>query len=84
MWTTRHELAKLRALIVKAKEQGDLRTWRRGKAMRDYIDSNPAVPSALQRDPVASKSLRGLQSADDKRGSERLSHVSGRISDGVE
>lgn len=31
----RHELAKLRALIVKAKKQGDLRTWRRDKAVRD-------------------------------------------------
>src|SRR5882724_2241172 len=30
-WTTRRELAKLRALIGKAKKQGDLRTWRRGK-----------------------------------------------------
>jgi hypothetical protein len=37
-WTTRHELAKLRALIVKARKQGDLRTWRRGKAVRDYIN----------------------------------------------
>ena len=31
-WMTRRELAKLRALIVKVKKQGDLRTWRRGKA----------------------------------------------------
>ena len=31
--------------------------------------------------PVAAKYLRGLQSADDKRVSERLSQVSGRIWD---
>jgi transposase len=36
-WTTRHELAKLNALIVKAKKEGDLLTWRRTKAVRDYI-----------------------------------------------
>ena len=36
-WTTRHELAKLNALIAKAKKEGDLLTWRRTKAVRDYI-----------------------------------------------
>jgi hypothetical protein len=39
---------------------------------------DPAEPSGLQRDAVASKYLRGLQSADDKRVVERLSQVSGR------
>ena len=34
--------------------------------------------SGLQRDPVSSKFLRGLQSVDDKRVSERRSQVSGR------
>jgi hypothetical protein len=32
-WTTRYELANPRALIVKARKQGDLLTWRRGKAV---------------------------------------------------
>lgn len=36
-WLTPHELAKLNALIVKAKKEGDLLTWRRAKAVRDYI-----------------------------------------------
>ena len=34
---TRHEMAKLNALIVRAKKEGDLLTWRRAKAVRDYI-----------------------------------------------
>ncbi len=42
-WTTRHELAKLRALVVKAKKQGDLRTWRRAKAVRDYINGKKVL-----------------------------------------
>ena len=33
----------------------------------------------MQRDPIASKSPRGLQSADDKRVSERRSQVHGRV-----
>lgn len=36
-WLTRHEMAKLNALVVKAKKEGDLLTWRRAKAVRDYI-----------------------------------------------
>src|SRR5258707_8060844 len=47
-WTTRHELAKLRALIVKARKQGDLRTWRRGKAGRDYINGKKVLAIAAE------------------------------------
>lgn len=36
-WLTRHELTKLNALIVKARKASDLLTWRRAKAVRDYI-----------------------------------------------
>ena len=36
-WLTRHEMAKLNALVVRAKKEGDLLTWRRAKAVRDYI-----------------------------------------------
>jgi transposase len=42
-WLTRHELAKLNALIVKAKKAGDLLTWRRAKAIRDYIRGKPVL-----------------------------------------
>lgn len=45
-WTTRRELAKLRALIVKTKKQGDLRTWRRGKAVWDYINGKKVIAIA--------------------------------------
>jgi transposase len=45
-WTTRRELAQLRALIVKAKKQGDLRTWRRGKAVRDYLSGKKVLAIA--------------------------------------
>jgi hypothetical protein len=41
-WTTRRELAKLRALIVKAKKRGDLR---RGKAMWDYVNGKKVMAS---------------------------------------
>jgi hypothetical protein len=47
-WTTRHELAKLRALIVKAKKQGDLRTWWRGKAVWDYINGKKVLAIAAE------------------------------------
>ena len=51
-WTTRHELAKLRALITKAKKQGDLRTWRRGKAVRDYINGKKVLAIAAELEVV--------------------------------
>ena len=51
-WTTRHELAKLRALIVKAKKQGDLRTWRRGKAVRDYINGKKVLAIVAELEVV--------------------------------
>jgi transposase len=51
-WTTRRELAKLRALIVKAKKQGDLRTWRRGKAVRDYINGKKVLVIAAELEVV--------------------------------
>ena len=47
-WTTRHELAKLRALMVKAKKQGDLRTWRRGKAVWDYLNGKKVLAIAAE------------------------------------
>ena len=37
-WRTPEELAKVDALISEAKKQGDLKTWRRAKAVRSYID----------------------------------------------
>jgi transposase len=47
-WTTRRELAKLRALVVKAKKQGDLRTWRRGKAVWDYLNGKKVLAIAAE------------------------------------
>lgn len=47
-WTTRRELAKLRALIMKAKKQGDLRTWRRGKAVWDYLRGKKVIAIATE------------------------------------
>lgn len=42
-WTTRRERAKLDALVVKAKQRGDLRTWRRAKAVRDYLNGKKVL-----------------------------------------
>ena len=42
-WLTRHEMAKLNALVVRAKKEGDLLTWRRAKAVRDYIRGKPVL-----------------------------------------
>jgi transposase len=36
-WLTPAELTKLDELITKAKTEGDLLTWRRAKAVRDYV-----------------------------------------------
>jgi transposase len=36
-------MAKLNAVIVKAKKEGDLLTWRRAKAVRDYIRGKPVL-----------------------------------------
>src|SRR5688500_18262001 len=51
-WTTRHELAALRALIVKAKKQGDLRRWRRAKAVRAYINGKKVLAIAAELEVV--------------------------------
>lgn len=51
-WTTRSELAKLRALIVNAKKQGDLRTWRRGKAVRDYLNGKTVLAIVAELEVV--------------------------------
>jgi len=51
-WTTRHDLAKLGALIVKAKKRGDLRMWRRGKAVRDYIGGKKVLAIAAELEVV--------------------------------
>ncbi|TMQ14319.1 MAG: hypothetical protein E6J90_04210 [Deltaproteobacteria bacterium] len=59
MWTTRHELAKLRALIVKAKKQGDLWTWRRSKAVRDYINGKKVLAIAADLEVVRASVNRG-------------------------
>ena len=45
---SRRELAQLRALIVKAKKQGDLRTWRRGKAVWDYVSGKKVMTIAAE------------------------------------
>lgn len=51
-WLTRHEMAKLNALIVKAKKEGDLLTWRRAKAVRDYIRGKPVLTIVGELDVV--------------------------------
>ena len=47
-WMTQRELAKLCALIVKATKQGDLRTWRRGKAVWDYVRGKKVMATAAE------------------------------------
>jgi len=39
---------QLRAQIVKARKQGDLRTWGRGKAVRGYVSGKKAMVIAAQ------------------------------------
>ena len=51
-WTTRHELAKLNALIVEAKKEGDLLTWRRTKAVRDYIRGKTVLTIIVELEVV--------------------------------
>jgi transposase len=51
-WLTRHELAKLNALIVKAKKERDLLTWRRAKAVRDYIRGKTVLVLVEELDVV--------------------------------
>lgn len=51
-WLTRHEMAKLNALIVKAKKEGDLLTWRRAKAVRDYIRGKTVLALVEELDVV--------------------------------
>jgi transposase len=45
-------MAKLNALIVKAKKEGDLLTWRRAKAVRDYIRGKPVLTIVGELDVV--------------------------------
>lgn len=47
-WTMRREMAKLRALIMKANKQVDLLTRRRGKAMRDDIHGKKVLAIAAK------------------------------------
>ena len=51
-WLTRHELTKLNALIVKAKKDRDLLTWRRAKAVRDYIRGKTVLAIVEELDVV--------------------------------
>lgn len=51
-WLTPHELAKLNALVVKAKKEGDLLTWRRAKAVRDYIRGKTVLTLVEELDVV--------------------------------
>ena len=51
-WLTRHELTKLNALIVKAKKDRDLLTWRRAKAVRDYIRGKAVLAIVEELDVV--------------------------------
>jgi transposase len=51
-WTTPHELAKLNALVVKAKKERDLLTWRRAKAVRDYILGKTVLTLVAELDVV--------------------------------
>jgi transposase len=39
-------------LIVKAKKEGDLRTWRRGKAVRDYINGKKVLAIVAELEVV--------------------------------
>jgi hypothetical protein len=41
-WLTPHVLAKLKALVVKATKERDLLTWRRAKAVLDYLRGKTA------------------------------------------
>lgn len=51
-WLTRHELTKLNALIVKAKKDRDLLTWRRAKAVRDYVRGKTVLAIVEELDVV--------------------------------
>lgn len=51
-WLTRHELTKLNALVVKAKKERDLLTWRRAKAVRDYIRGKTVLALVEELDVV--------------------------------
>jgi transposase len=42
-WLTPHELAKLRALIATTDKAGDLRTWKRARAVWGYIGGKPVL-----------------------------------------
>lgn len=60
-WTTRHELAKLNALVVKAKKDGDLLTWRRAKAVRDYIRGKPVLTIVAELEVVRASANQWLR-----------------------
>ena len=51
-WLTPQELAKLNALIVKAKKERDLLTWRRAKAVGDYIRGKTVLQIVEELDVV--------------------------------
>lgn len=51
-WLTPHELAKLRALIATAKKAGDLRTWRRARAVWGYIKGKSVLKLVEELDVV--------------------------------
>lgn len=51
-WLTPHELAKLRALIATARKAGDLRTWRRARAVWGYINHKPVLKLVEELDVV--------------------------------
>jgi transposase len=51
-WLTPHEKAKLRALIATAKKAGDLKTWRRARAVWGYINGKSVLKLIEELDVV--------------------------------
>jgi transposase len=51
-WLTPHERGKLRALIATAKKAGDLKTWRRARAVWGYINGKSVLKLVEELDVV--------------------------------
>lgn len=70
-WLTPHERAKLRALIATAKKAGDLKTWRRARAVWGYIQGKPVLTLVEELD-VARASVNNWIRWYDTAGTEAL------------
>jgi transposase len=58
---TRPEKRKLRVLLARAKKKGDLKTWRRAKAVLGYLHGNRVIDVAEQLDVTRGSVNRWLQ-----------------------